>query len=62
MVAGSLIGVLKETQEILDFCEEHKVVLDIEKIKMCDINTAFERIKTTMFAIDLLSTRKVFKS
>ncbi len=43
-VAGSLIGGIKETQELLDFCGEHNIVSDIELIKMQDINTAYERM------------------
>lgn len=42
--AGSLIGGLPETQEMLDFCAEHNIVSDIELIKMADINEAYERI------------------
>ncbi|MCQ9325608.1 NAD(P)-dependent alcohol dehydrogenase [Neisseria dentiae] len=43
-VAGSLIGGLKETQELLDFCGEHNIVSDIEVIDMKDINEAYERM------------------
>ncbi|MGQ0739723.1 MAG: NAD(P)-dependent alcohol dehydrogenase [Bacteroidota bacterium] len=42
--AGSLIGGLPETQELLDFCAEHNIVSDIELIKMSDINGAYERM------------------
>jgi|ERR1017187_903269 uncharacterized zinc-type alcohol dehydrogenase-like protein len=42
--AGSLIGGLPETQEMLDFCAEHNIVSDIELIAMKDINTAYERL------------------
>lgn len=59
VVAGSLIGGLKETQEMLDFCGEHNVVSDIEQIKMSDINEAFERMKNNdvryRFVIDMQS-------
>lgn len=41
-VAGSLIGGIAETQEMLDFCGEHNVVSEIEIIKMQDINEAYE--------------------
>lgn len=43
-IAGSLIGGIKETQEMLDFCGKHNIVSDIEMIKMKDINTAYERV------------------
>ncbi|WP_186755622.1 NAD(P)-dependent alcohol dehydrogenase [Echinicola salinicaeni] len=43
-IAGSLIGGLKETQEMLDFCAEHDIVSDIEMIKMEDINQAWDRV------------------
>jgi uncharacterized zinc-type alcohol dehydrogenase-like protein len=43
-VAGSLIGGIAETQEMLDFCGEHGIVSDIEVIRMQDINTAYERM------------------
>ena len=43
-VAGSLIGGIKETQELLDFCGEHNIVSDIEIIDMKDINDAYERM------------------
>lgn len=43
-LAGSMIGGLPETQEMLDFCAEHNIVSDIEKINMKDIDTAFDRM------------------
>lgn len=43
-VAGSLIGGIAETQEMLDFCGEHNIVSEIEVIKMQDINEAYERM------------------
>lgn len=42
-VAGSLIGGIPETQEMLDFCGQHNIVCDIEKIAMSEVNTAFDR-------------------
>lgn len=42
-VAGSLIGGIKETQEMLDFCGKHNIVSDIEMIDMKNINEAYER-------------------
>jgi uncharacterized zinc-type alcohol dehydrogenase-like protein len=43
-VAGSLIGGIRETQEMLDFCAKHNIVADVEMIKMEDINTAWDRV------------------
>jgi alcohol dehydrogenase (NADP+) len=43
-LAGSLIGGIAETQEMLDFCAEHDVVAEIEKIPMAGINTAYDRM------------------
>jgi alcohol dehydrogenase (NADP+) len=58
-VSGSLIGGIKETQEVLDFCAEHQIASDIELIKMDEINTAFERLQKGevkyRFVIDMSS-------
>lgn len=43
-LAGSLIGGIKETQEMLDFCAEHGIVADIEMIKANEVNEAYERM------------------
>ncbi|MFG1420297.1 NAD(P)-dependent alcohol dehydrogenase [Roseixanthobacter liquoris] len=43
-IAGSLIGGIRETQEMLDFCAEHGIVADIEMIAMQDIEAAFARM------------------
>lgn len=43
-LAGSLIGGIPETQEMLDFCAEHGIVADIEMIRADEINTAYERM------------------
>ena len=43
-VAGSLIGGVAETQEMLDFCAEHGITADIELIPIQEINTAYERM------------------
>jgi len=43
-IAGSLIGGIKETQEMLDFCAEHNITSDIEIIAIKDINQAYERM------------------
>lgn len=43
-LAGSMIGGIPETQEMLDFCAEHNIVADIELIRAEDINGAYERM------------------
>lgn len=43
-IAGSMIGGIPETQEMLDFCAEHHIVADIELIRADDINEAWERM------------------
>lgn len=43
-IAGSLIGGIKETQEVLDFCAEHDVYPECEMIRMDQINDAFARL------------------
>ena len=58
-LAGSLIGGIKETQEMLDFCAEHGIVSDIETIPMDYINTAYARMLKSdvryRFVIDMAS-------
>ena len=58
-VAGSLIGGIAETQELLDFCGKHNIVSEIELIKMQDINQAYERMLKSdvkyRFVIDMQS-------
>jgi uncharacterized zinc-type alcohol dehydrogenase-like protein len=43
-IAGSMIGSIKETQEMLDFCGEHNIVSEIELIRMDQVNEAYERV------------------
>ena len=43
-LAGSLIGGIKETQEMLDFCSQHEIAADIELIPIQKINEAYERM------------------
>jgi uncharacterized zinc-type alcohol dehydrogenase-like protein len=61
-LAGSLIGGLPETQEMLDFCGKHKIVCDIEMIAMQQINEAYERLLKSdvkyRFVIDMASLKK----
>lgn len=58
-VAGSVIGGIAETQEMLDFCGQHGVTSDIELIRMQDINAAYERMLKSdvkyRFVIDMAS-------
>lgn len=61
-LAGSLIGGLRETQEMLDFCAEHNITSDIELIKIQDIENAFARMLKSdvkyRFVIDLASLKQ----
>ena len=43
-LAGSLIGGIPETQEMLDFCAEHNIISDVEMINISEINEAYERM------------------
>jgi len=43
-LGGSLIGGIKETQEMLDFCAERKIMSDVEVIAMKEVNTAYDRM------------------
>jgi uncharacterized zinc-type alcohol dehydrogenase-like protein len=43
-IAGSLIGGIRETQEMLDFCGQHGITAEIERIPMEGINAAYERM------------------
>ena len=56
-IAGSLIGGIRETQEMLDFCAEHGLASDIEVIAPSEINTAYERMQKSdvryRFVIDM---------
>jgi uncharacterized zinc-type alcohol dehydrogenase-like protein len=61
-IAGSLIGGIQETQEMLDFCGANNIVSDIEIINMQDINNAYERLLKAdvkyRFVIDMASLKK----
>lgn len=45
ILAGSLIGGMPETQEVLDFCAEHDISCDVEMLDIKNINEAYERMK-----------------
>ena len=60
-LAGSLIGGIAETQEMMDFCGKHNIACDIELIKMQQINEAYERMLKSdvkyRFVIDIASLK-----
>ena len=60
-IAGSLIGGIAETQEMLDFCGEHGITSDVEVIRIQEINEAYERMLKSdvkyRFVIDMASLR-----
>lgn len=60
-VAGSLIGGIAETQELLDFCGQHGITSDVEVIDIQTINNAYERMLKSdvkyRFVIDMASLR-----
>jgi uncharacterized zinc-type alcohol dehydrogenase-like protein len=60
-LAGSIIGGIRETQEMLDFCAEHGVACDIELIRIEQINQAYERLARSdvkyRFVIDMASLK-----
>jgi uncharacterized zinc-type alcohol dehydrogenase-like protein len=61
-VAGSLIGSLAETQEVLDFCAEHGIGPDIEMIRIQDINDAYKKVESGdvrfRYVIDMASLKE----
>ena len=61
-VAGSVIGGIAETQELLDFCSKHNIVSEIEIIRMDEINEAYIRMLKSdvryRFVIDMASLKK----
>ncbi|KAA8546666.1 hypothetical protein F0562_003103 [Nyssa sinensis] len=63
LVAGSCIGGMKETQEMVDFAAKHNIAADIEVIPMDYVNTAMERLAKAdvryRFVIDVGNTLKV---
>lgn len=61
-VAGSVIGGIAETQEMLDFCGKHGITADVEMIKMDEINNAYARLLKSdvkyRFVIDMATLKK----
>ena len=60
-LAGSLIGGIRETQEMLDFCAEHGVAPEVEMISIQKVNEAYERMLKNdvryRFVIDMASLK-----
>jgi alcohol dehydrogenase (NADP+) len=60
--AGSMIGGIPETQEMLDFCGRHNIVSDIELISIQQVNEAYERLLNSdvkyRFVIDMASLKR----
>jgi len=60
-IAGSLIGGIQETQEMLDFCGEHNILPEVEMINIQDINEAWDRTVRGQvkyrFVIDMASLK-----
>ncbi|MEO6722699.1 MAG: NAD(P)-dependent alcohol dehydrogenase [Ferruginibacter sp.] len=60
-LAGSMIGGIEETQEMLDYCAANNIVSDVEVIKIEEINTAYERMLKGdvryRFVIDIASLK-----
>jgi uncharacterized zinc-type alcohol dehydrogenase-like protein len=58
-LAGSVIGGIRETQEMLDFCSNHNIVSDIELIPIQGVNKAYPRVVSSdvryRFVIDIKS-------
>jgi uncharacterized zinc-type alcohol dehydrogenase-like protein len=63
-LAGSLIGGIRETQEMLDFCAEHGVASDVEVIQIQQVNEAYERVLSSdvhyRFVIDMASLKQPY--
>ena len=60
-LAGSIIGGIRETQEMLDFCAANKIVADVEVIPIQDVNKAYDRLLRSdvkyRFSIDMASLK-----
>ena len=58
-LAGSIIGGIAETQEMLDFCGQHNITADVEVIPIQKVNEAYERLIRSdvkyRFCIDMAS-------
>jgi uncharacterized zinc-type alcohol dehydrogenase-like protein len=62
LFAGSLIGGIPETQEMLNFCAEHGITSDIEIIPIQNVNEAYDRLSKGdvkyRFVIDMASLKQ----
>ena len=62
-VGGSLIGGIRETQEVLDFCAEHGITPDVQIIAIQDVNDAYKKVEDGdvrfRYVIDMASLKKV---
>jgi uncharacterized zinc-type alcohol dehydrogenase-like protein len=60
-IAGSGIGGMKETQDMIDFCAEHNIVSDVEMVPIQSVNEAYERLLKNdvkyRFVIDMSSLK-----
>ena len=60
-VGGSIIGSIAETQEVLNFCNEHGILPEVEMIKIQDVNEAFKKLKDEevrfRYVIDMISLK-----
>jgi uncharacterized zinc-type alcohol dehydrogenase-like protein len=60
-LAGSAIGGIRETQEMLNFCADHGIVSDVEVVPIQQVNTAYERLLKGdvkyRFVIDMASLK-----
>jgi len=60
-LSGSMIGGIRETQEMLDFCGKHNVTSDIEVIPIQQVNEAYERVLKSdvryRFVMDIASLK-----
>jgi uncharacterized zinc-type alcohol dehydrogenase-like protein len=61
-LAGSMIGGIRETQEMLDFCADHGITADVEVISMQTINEAYDRLEKGdvkyRFVVDMSSLKR----
>ena len=61
-LAGSLIGSIAETQEVLDLCAEHGITPDVQMIPIQEINEAYKRVKDEevrfRYVIDMASLKQ----
>lgn len=61
-VAGSMIGGIPETQEMMDFCGEHNITSDVEVIDIREVNEAYDRVVKAdvkyRFVIDMQSLKE----